>query len=164
MNYIESGKSAGAKVVTGGGRIGNEGYFIQPTIFTNVKPDMKIVQEEIFGPVGVVIKFKTEEEVTKLANATTYGLSSTVFTKDIDRALRLAAKLEAGNVHVRPRFPLTLVGTNFRSPQINQMAIPDFRVSFGGVKQSGFGKEMGEYALEAFTTVKSVQVNIGAKI
>lgn len=101
MSYIESGKEAGAKIVTGGQRLGHEGYYIQPTIFANVKPDMKIVREEIFGPVGVIVKFDTEEEVLKLSNDTTYGLAASVFTRDVTRATTLASKLEAGSVYVR---------------------------------------------------------------
>ena len=101
LGYIESGKQEGAKVITGGARAAGEGYFVQPTIFTDVKPDMKIVREEIFGPVAVIVKFKTEEEVIALANDTVYGLSSNVFTQNINRALRVAHSLEAGSAYVR---------------------------------------------------------------
>ena len=86
-----------------------EGYFIEPTVFTDVKPDTKIAQEEIFGPVAVVIKFKTEEEAIELANNTVYGLSSHLFTKDISRALRVTAALEAGTTHVRRRCSQLLI-------------------------------------------------------
>jgi aldehyde dehydrogenase (NAD+) len=86
-------------------RAGDTGYFVEPTIFTHVKPDMKIVQEEIFGPVAVIVKFKTEEEVIQLANDTVYGLSSNVFTQNINRALRVAHALEAGSTYVRPCVP-----------------------------------------------------------
>ena len=101
MNYIQSGKGAGAKVRVGGSKQGDKGYYIEPTIFTDVKPDMKIVQEEIFGPVAVIVKFKTEEEVIQLANDTVYGLSSNVFTQNVSRALRVAHALEAGSTYVR---------------------------------------------------------------
>lgn len=116
MSYIESGKQDGATVHTGGARHGNQGYFVQPTIFTNVKPEMKIFQEEIFGPVGVVTKFKTEEgvfillctvwpynfvEVIEAANNTTYGLGCHIFSQNISRALRVAHSLEAGSAWVR---------------------------------------------------------------
>ena len=131
MNFIEAGKHAGAKVHSGGGKLGSQGYYIEPTIFTEAKPDMKIVQEEIFGPVAVVVKFKDETEVIAMANDTMYGLSSNVFTTNVRRATRIANALEAGSVY------------------INMASLPDFRVPFGGVKQSGQGKEMGEYALEA---------------
>lgn len=146
LGYISAGKEQGARVAVGGGALGNEGYFVQPTLFTDVRPDMKIVREEIFGPVGVVIKFKTEEEVLRAANDTTYGLSACIYTRDIERATRFAAALESGNVFV------------------NITSGPDPRVSFGGYKQSGFGKDLGEYALEGYTNVKSVTVNIGQKL
>ncbi|KAG6901632.1 hypothetical protein C0995_009800 [Termitomyces sp. Mi166 len=137
MSYIESGKQDGATVHTGGARHGDEGYFIQPTIFTDVKPEMKIVQEEIFGPVGVVAKFKTEEEVIEAANSTTYGLACHIFSQNISRALRVAHSLEAGSA---------------------------WSVPFGGYKQSGIGRELGEYALDTYTQVKAVHVNIGQKL
>ncbi|KAG5337186.1 hypothetical protein C0989_010342, partial [Termitomyces sp. Mn162] len=130
MSYIESGKQEGATVHIGGARHGQEGYFIQPTIFTNVKPEMKIVKEEIFGPVGVVFKFKTEEEVIEAANNTTYGLACNVFSQNISRALRVAHSLEAG------------------SAWVNYAKTVDKAVPFGGYKQSGIGRELGEYALD----------------
>lgn len=100
MGYIDSGKADGATVVTGGIRKGDTGYFVEPTIFTDVKPDMKIIREEIFGPVCAVIKFKDEQEVIELANDTVYGLSSVVFTENISRAIRVAHALEAGQTFV----------------------------------------------------------------
>lgn len=100
MSYIDSGKSQGATIHTGGARFGTEGYWIEPTIFTNTKPEMKIVQEEIFGPVGVVIKFQDEEDVLKQANDTMYGLAAAVFSNDVSRALGVAHKLKAGTVWV----------------------------------------------------------------
>ncbi|KAG6877040.1 hypothetical protein C0993_010842 [Termitomyces sp. T159_Od127] len=106
MSYIESGKQDGATVHIGGARHGKEGYFIQPTIFTNTKPDMKIVREEIFGPVAVVAKFKTEDEVIETANDTTYGLACNVFSQNISRALRVAHSLEAGTAWVCSPQPL----------------------------------------------------------
>ncbi|KAG5720688.1 Aldehyde dehydrogenase [Termitomyces sp. T112] len=146
MSYIESGKNDGATVHTGGARHGTEGYFIQPTIFTNAKPEMKIVQEEIFGPVGVVIKFKTEEEVIEAGNNTAYGLACHIFSQNISRALRVAHSLEAGTAWV------------------NCSQSADKAVPFGGYKQSGIGRELGEYALDTYTQVKSVHVNIGQKL
>ncbi|KDQ51391.1 hypothetical protein JAAARDRAFT_534135 [Jaapia argillacea MUCL 33604] len=146
MGYIESGKKDGATVHTGGERHGTEGYFIQPTIFTNTKPTMKIVQEEIFGPVGVVIKFEDEEDVIKQANDTMYGLAAAVFSQDINRALRTAHKLKAGTAWVNC--------ANTLNPQ----------VPFGGFKQSGIGRELGEYALLNYTAVKAVHVNLGHKM
>ncbi|KAJ3551327.1 hypothetical protein NM688_g4767 [Phlebia brevispora] len=130
LSYIEAGKKEGATLLTGGARLEKDGYYIQPTIFTDVKPDMKIVKEEIFGPVAVVVKFKDEDDAIEQANNTVYGLSSNLFTSDISRALRVAHAIEAGSTY------------------INQTGVPDFQVSFGGIKESGFGKDMGEHALE----------------
>ncbi|KZS99653.1 aldehyde dehydrogenase [Laetiporus sulphureus 93-53] len=146
MGYIQSGKEEGATLHHGGNRIGEEGYFIQPTIFTDVKPHMKIVQEEIFGPVGVIIKFKDEDDIIAQANDTVYGLAAAVFTRDISKAIKTANRLKAGTVWVNC--------ANFLHP-----AVP-----FGGYKQSGIGRELGEYALANYTHVKSVQVNLDLKM
>ncbi|KAJ7483831.1 aldehyde dehydrogenase [Mycena galericulata] len=146
MGYIESGKADGATVYVGGDRHGTEGYFIQPTIFTDCTPEMKIVKEEIFGPVSAVMKFKTEEEVIEAANATTYGLSACVFSENISRALNVVHALESGSTFVN-------------SAQLLDTAIP-----FGGYKASGIGREQGEYALATYTQVKAVHVNIGLQI
>src|ERR1700742_3842038 len=100
MGYIESGKADGATVHHGGSRHGTEGYFIQPTIFTDTKPDMKIVKEEIFGPVGVVIKFEDDEDVIRQANDTSYGLACAVFSQNINRAIKTAHRLQAGTAWV----------------------------------------------------------------
>ncbi|KAH6904624.1 aldehyde dehydrogenase [Coprinopsis sp. MPI-PUGE-AT-0042] len=144
MGYIESGKKDGATTVhLGGNRHGQEGYFIEPTIFTDVKPEMKIVREEIFGPVGVVIKFEDEEDVIKQANDSMYGLAAAVFSQDINRAITTAHKMQAGTVWVNCA---------------NQLHA---NVPFGGFKQSGIGRELGEYALHNYTNVKAVHVNIG---
>jgi len=129
MSYIQSGKEAGATVEIGGERQGTEGYFIKPTIFTNVDPSMKIVQEEIFGPVGVVIKFKDEDDVVRQANDTVYGLASAVFTQNLKRALNTAHRLKAGTAWINCANSL------------------NSNVPFGGFKQSGIGRELGEYAL-----------------
>ena len=102
MGYIQSGKDAGATVHLGGERHGESGYYIKPTIFTNTRPDMKIVREEIFGPVAVVSKFETDEEAVRLANDTEYGLAAAVFTKNIDRAMKAAQKIRAGSFWVCP--------------------------------------------------------------
>jgi aldehyde dehydrogenase (NAD+) len=128
MSYIESGKAEGATLHVGGSQVGSEGYFIQPTVFTDCKPDMKIVKEEIFGPVGVFIKFKDEagtcgdgiqspirlmnnrfgKDVIEQANDTTYGLAAAVFSQNINRAIRVAHALEAGTAWVR-RQHMTIV-------------------------------------------------------
>ncbi|KAI0069784.1 aldehyde dehydrogenase [Panus rudis PR-1116 ss-1] len=142
LGYINSGKQDGAHVHYGGYRIGNEGYFISPTIFTNVSPDMKIVREEIFGPVGVLIKFEDDEDVIKQANDSVYGLAAAVFSRDITRALETAHKLKAGTAWVNC--------TNILSAS----------APFGGYKQSGIGRELGEYGLENYTAVKAVHVNL----
>jgi len=146
MSYIESGKEQGANVHLGGGRVGNQGYFVEPTIFTGTKPEMKIVQEEIFGPVAVVIKWEDEADVVRQANDTLYGLAAAVFSKDIDRALNTVNKLKAGTVWV------------------NCVNVLNANVPFGGFKQSGIGRELGEYALSNYTNVKAVHVNIGQRI
>ncbi|KAF7790303.1 hypothetical protein EIP86_001257 [Pleurotus ostreatoroseus] len=146
MGYIQSGKDAGATVHLGGERHGESGYYIKPTIFTNTRPDMKIVREEIFGPVAVVSKFETDEEAVRLANDTEYGLAAAVFTKNIDRAMKAAQKIRAGSFwincanHVHPNVP------------------------FGGFKSSGIGRDLGEEALEHYTGVKAVHINIGHSI
>jgi aldehyde dehydrogenase (NAD+) len=100
MGYIKAGKEEGAKLETGGERFGNKGYFIEPTVFSNCTPDMKIMREEIFGPVCAVAKFKTEEEAIALGNKTSYGLASAVHTKDLNTSIRVAKALKAGTVWV----------------------------------------------------------------
>jgi len=142
MGYIESGKSQGATVAIGGERHGNEGFFIQPTVFTDVKPEMKIIQEEIFGPVVAVAKFKDEDDIIRQANDTVYGLAAAVFSRDVSRAIGVAHKLHAGTVWV-----------NCYNKLNNQMP-------FGGFKQSGIGRELGEYALSNYTQVKAIHVNL----
>eukprot|EP00914_Ancora_sagittata_P012843 GHVO01024794.1.p1 GENE.GHVO01024794.1~~GHVO01024794.1.p1 ORF type:complete len:333 (+),score=19.19 GHVO01024794.1:598-1596(+) len=132
MDYIKSGKEQGATVHVGGQRHGSEGYFIQPTIFTDTTPDMKIVQEEIFGPVGVVIKFENEEDVVRQANDSVYGLAAAVFSQNITRALRTAHRLQAGTIWV------------------NCYNMLHANVPFGGFKQSGNGRELGDYALKKY--------------
>ncbi|EGO20009.1 putative 1-pyrroline-5-carboxylate dehydrogenase [Serpula lacrymans var. lacrymans S7.9] len=154
MGYISSGKSDGATVHIGGNRIGEEGYFIQPTIFTDCTSNMKIVREEIFGPVACVMKFTTEEEAIEQANDTSYGLAASVFTKDIDRAIRFAHALEAGTAW-SPLINLV---------QINCANQTEISLPFGGFKQSGIGRELSEYALENYTNVKAVHVNIGIRL
>ncbi|KAF5346496.1 hypothetical protein D9756_010085 [Leucocoprinus leucothites] len=143
MGYINSGISEGAKVHVGGERSSDEGYFIKPTIFVDAKPSMKIMQEEIFGPVCSIVKFKSEEEVTEWANDTTYGLAANVFTQNSARAIRMSHALEAGTINVNCSLSMEL------------------NVPFGGYKQSGMGRELGQEALDTYTQVKAVHVNIG---
>jgi aldehyde dehydrogenase (NAD+) len=143
MGYIEEGKKAGATVETGGERHGDQGYFIQPTIFSNVTEDMKIMQEEIFGPVCAIAKFKTEEEVIKAANNSTYGLAAAVHTSKLNTAIRVANALRAGTVWV------------------NSYNLLHHQVPFGGYKESGMGRELGEAALSNYTQTKSVSIRLG---
>ncbi|CAG7846154.1 Aldehyde dehydrogenase Short=ALDDH; Short=ALDH [Serendipita indica DSM 11827] len=145
MGYINSGKAEGATVHMGGDRHGEDGYFIQPTVFTDTTPDMTICREEIFGPVVVVSKFEDEKDIIKQANDSMYGLAAAVFSRDITRALTVANKLQAGTVWVNCY--------NQLNPQL----------PFGGYKASGFGRELGEYALQNYTNVKAVHVNLGAR-
>ncbi|THH26584.1 hypothetical protein EUX98_g7606 [Antrodiella citrinella] len=146
LDFIDSGKKDGATVHYGGEKLKKEGYWIQPTIFTNTRPDMKIVQEEIFGPVCVIIKFKDDADVIRQANDTSYGLAAAVFSRDLDRALQTAHKLNAGTAWVNC---------------VNQLHA---QIPFGGFKQSGIGRELGEYALENYTAIKAVHVNFGHTI
>jgi len=142
MGYIQKGKDEGATVLLGGEQHGTEGYFIQPTVFTDVNPNMSIVKDEIFGPVVVVIKFKDDEDIIAAANDTMYGLAAAVFSRDISRAIKLAHSLHAGTVWV------------------NCYNVLNESVPFGGYKQSGIGRELGEYALANYTNVKSVHINL----
>ncbi|XP_019197325.1 PREDICTED: aldehyde dehydrogenase family 2 member B7, mitochondrial-like [Ipomoea nil] len=138
LRYIRSGKESGATLECGGDRIGSKGYFIQPTIFSDVKEDMVIAQDEIFGPVQCVLKFKDIDEVIKRANNTHYGLAAGVYTSDIDKANTLARGLRAGTVW------------------INCYDVFDATIPFGGYKMSGIGREKGVYSLNNYLQVKAV--------
>jgi aldehyde dehydrogenase (NAD+) len=140
MRYIESGKQAGAKMLTGGNRVGNAGYFIEPTVFSGVQDEHKIACEEIFGPVMSIIPFKDVDDVIKRGNRTMYGLAAAVWTRDIGKAHRMAAELKAGTVWV------------------NCYDVFDAAAPFGGFKMSGIGRELGEYALRNYTEIKTVTV------
>jgi aldehyde dehydrogenase (NAD+) len=142
MGYIDAGRKEGAKLLTGGRRIGERGYFIEPTIFEGVTDEMKIAREEIFGPVMNVLKFKDMDDVIARGNRTFYGLAAAVWTRDINKAHRLANRLRAGTVWV------------------NCYDVFDAAAPFGGYKMSGIGRELGEYALELYTEVKTVYVNL----
>jgi len=143
MGYIEEGKAAGAKVETGGVRKGDKGYFIEPTIFSNVDENMKIVQEEIFGPVCTVSKFKTKEDAIRMGNATSYGLAAGIHTKDLNTMLEVSNGLKAGTVFV------------------NQYNMLHHQLPFGGYKESGVGRELGEAALDNYTQMKTVSIRLG---
>jgi aldehyde dehydrogenase (NAD+) len=149
LGYIDSAKKDGANLVTGGrpyrGANG-KGYFIEPTIFTGVRSNMKIFQEEVFGPVIAVTTFKTEEEAVALANDSTYGLAAMVFTENLKIAHRTAAKLQVGMVW------------------INESNNTDYKLSFGGFKQSGVGRDLGESALAEYLEEKVVHVNLGLQL
>lgn len=144
LDYIQSGVDEGAKLLCGGERdiegTKSKGYFVKPTIFSEVKPEMKIAQEEIFGPVLSALRFQNTEEAIHIANGTIYGLVSAVWTRDIQVAHRVAADIKAGSVWIN-----TYNGFDTASP-------------FGGYKQSGFGRDLGAYALDQYTNVKSVWV------
>ncbi|GAA5911469.1 uncharacterized protein JCM6883_005767 [Sporobolomyces salmoneus] len=141
--HIQSGVDEGATKLTGGERHGEEGYFIQPTIFTDVPRNAKIAKEEIFGPVIVVFKFKDEDDVVEMANDTMYGLAAAIFSQNITRALRTATRVQAGTVWV------------------NNYNMLHSQAPFGGFKQSGIGRELGEYALKNYTQVKTININLG---
>jgi len=144
MDYIESGRNQGAELKLGGGIIESElGRFIQPTVFSEVRPDMDIAKEEVFGPVLSIIRFSNLEEAVQIANSTVYGLSASVWTKDMDTALIMSRRIEAGTVWIN----------NFMS------GYPE--ISFGGFRQSGQGRELGRFSMDEFTELKSILIHIG---
>jgi betaine-aldehyde dehydrogenase len=146
LQYIELGKEEGATVATGGKRIVTggleKGYFVEPTVFVDVKQEMRIVQEEIFGPVVVIQKFKDEGEAVKLANSTIYGLAGGVFTNDGAKGLRVIKKLRAG-----------ITWINSYHPTYNE-------APWGGYKQSGIGRSLGTFGLEEFQEIKQININL----
>jgi acyl-CoA reductase-like NAD-dependent aldehyde dehydrogenase len=145
LGYIQAGKDEGAKVLAGGSRAsvnGDHGYFVEPTIFGGVKNDMKIAQEEIFGPVLATLAFDDIEEVAELANKNVYGLASAIWTNDLKKAHQLSRRLKAGTVW------------------INTYGLMDAALPFGGYKQSGFGRELGMHAIEHYTELKTVWMNL----
>ncbi len=138
--FLESGREQGAEVVTGGKRFGNEGYFVEPTILTRTTPEMKVVREEIFGPVVCAIRYNDDDldRIAREGNATEYGLAASIWTGTSALRTKMARKLKAGTVWINVH--------NF-----NDVALP-----FGGYKQSGWGREMGYEAIELYTEVKAV--------
>jgi phenylacetaldehyde dehydrogenase len=140
--FLESGRADGATAVTGGGRFGDTGYFVEPTVLTNTTPDMKVVREEIFGPVVVAAPFSDLDEIAAVANDTEYGLGAGIWTRDISKAHALAKKIRAGTVW------------------INCYNVFDASLPFGGYKQSGWGREMGHEVLNNYTEVKAVTAQL----
>lgn len=141
MGYIEGAQQEGARLVTGGSRIGKQGYFVAPTVFDNVTDDMRIARDEVFGPVASVLEFDDTAAIIDRANDTRFGLAAAVFTRDINKAHDFADKIRAGYVWINCYF------------------VMDAALPFGGVKESGMGRENGAAALEHYTELKSVIVN-----
>jgi betaine-aldehyde dehydrogenase len=147
LGYIEQGKAEGAEIAVGGSRVTDgalaKGFFVAPTVFAACSEEMKIVREEIFGPVMAVLAFDHEDEVVRRANDTPYGLAAGVFTRDLARGHRVIARLEAGTCW------------------INHYNVTPIELPFGGAKLSGLGRENGKAAIEHYTQLKSVYVNLG---
>src|ERR1700730_15320382 len=142
LDYVDIGQNEGALLTTGGKRIGDRGYFISPAVFADVKHEMRISQEEIFGPVVSVIKFRDEADALRIANGTAYSLAAGVWSRDIGRVQRFAKKANAGTVW------------------INTYGYTDVRLPWGGVRDSGFGREHGTAAIDKFTEPKAVWMNL----
>lgn len=142
MDYIDVGKKEGACVAYGGHRIGEKGFYVEPTVFTDVKHEMRISQEEIFGPVASIIPFEDEEDAIRIANGTAFSLAAGVWSADVTRIHKVAQELKAGTVW------------------INTYGYTDVRLPWGGTGESGFGREHGEAALEHFTEPKTIWLSL----
>ncbi len=146
LDYIDIGKKEGASCIYGGGRVDRKGFYVEPTIFTNVEHEMRISQEEIFGPVASVIRFKDEADALRIANGTAFSLAAGVWSGDIGRVHRVAHDLKAGTVWV------------------NTYGYTDVRLPWGGTGESGFGREHGEAALENFTEPKTIWLSLTERL
>jgi aldehyde dehydrogenase (NAD+) len=142
LDYVDIGRNEGASIVAGGARIGQKGFFVEPTVFANVEHEMRISQEEIFGPVASVVRFDDEEDAVRIANGTAYSLAAGVWSADIGRVHRVAHALRAGTVW------------------INTYGYTDVRLPWGGSGDSGFGREHGDVAIENFTEPKAIWLAI----
>lgn len=145
LEMIDSGRKDGANLLTGGNRVGNKGYFVEPTVFADVKDNMRIAREEIFGPVMQILRFDSMNELIERANNSEYGLAAAIFTKDIEKALHMSNALQAGTVWVNCYDALSA------------------QAPFGGYKMSGLGRELGEYGLQAYSEVKTVCIKLPQK-
>ena len=142
MGYINSGKAQGAELVAGGNRVGDQGFFVEPTVFAGVTNQMRVAREEIFGPVASVIRFETEDEAVAIANDTEYGLAGGVFTESISTAHRVVSRIRAGTMW------------------INTYRLVTHLAPFGGYKMSGWGRENSLEGLDAFLETKAVWVPV----
>ncbi len=142
MGFIDEGRTEGVEVVTGGHRLDRKGYFVHPTVLTNVDPGMRLYQQEIFGPVVSILPFDDEDEAIAMANDTTYGLAATAYTENLRRAHRLVKRMQAGSV------------------QVNCQLVFDRDVPFGGHKQSGWGHEFGKEGIDMYMKTTSVWMQL----
>ena len=144
LGFFDSGKQEGARAMAGGERLGDKGYFVKPTVYADTNHDMRLVKEEIFGPVIAAMPYDDDDldRIAAIANDSDFGLAASVWSRDISKALKLAGKIKSGTVWV------------------NSHNVYDAALPFGGFKQSGWGREMGEYAIQNYTEVKAVTVKL----